>query len=196
MHQYNFALIPQASVKDRPTQLFRKSTIEITMHACHCNILVLMFVWQCFIAFFVWSINCNSTKWWDHERNRWRIRHDEVTCEHRAPEAEPASSFSSIFNSALLFQILPMMTEHELLAPDAEPIHVQEQNQDENDEREYLCPVSATSVSFWFLNVWNLHTILMDEFCCRLSLLGTWRSPSFPTSAYARHLSLYIPSVT
>lgn len=70
-----------------------------------------------------------------------------------SPEAEPASFFSSIFNSALLFQILPKMTEHELLAPDAEPIHVQEQNQDENDEREYLCPVSATFVSFWFLNV-------------------------------------------
>ncbi|KAK9904949.1 hypothetical protein WJX75_006195 [Coccomyxa subellipsoidea] len=36
------------------------------------------------------------------------------------------------------------MTEHELLAPDAEPIHVQEQTQDENDEREYLCPAFAS----------------------------------------------------
>lgn len=35
------------------------------------------------------------------------------------------------------------MTEHELLAPEAEPIHLQNLNQDDNDEREYLCPVSS-----------------------------------------------------
>ena len=39
------------------------------------------------------------------------------------------------------------MTEHELLAPDAEPIHVQDLNKDENDEREFLCPVCVIVLS-------------------------------------------------
>lgn len=39
------------------------------------------------------------------------------------------------------------MTEHELLAPDAEPIHVQDLHKDENDEREFLCPVCVMVLS-------------------------------------------------
>lgn len=40
------------------------------------------------------------------------------------------------------------MTEHELLAPANEPINVQHINKDDNDDREYLCPVS---IVLWVL---------------------------------------------